>query len=221
MICLPCRWLTLPPPKPQCKTSVTGPQCLEFGHFGDNVGAIYCRQTVCDWATEYCEGSVEKDPSGQWGCLGVCKPRLLTYYANNRCNCSDIQPGGYDISLNGHCIVGSRVYREVYWNVSGGSATRRPYWNSLTELQNTVGQVYGDAFVEVPFNNLDGIADATIKFLQTNCPTLSPVAVWNSTNYPPGTPFPGTSDPAVKLMYPLSCDCSAFDTWWVPLTEST
>lgn len=203
---------------PECKTAVTGPQCLEFGVFGQPNGAFYCRQLACDWAKEYCDGKVEKNTDGidSWGCLGTCKPRALSYYGSNLCSCSVLGKTAVD----GHCVVGARVPPIVYFApVDGGGAVRRQFWNSLDELQAAVAvDSNGDASVEVPFNNEDGIALATEAFLTTNCPTLQPVAVWNSTMFP-GRPFPGVSDEYVSLYYPLSCDCSDSDGWWVPFTS--
>lgn len=200
---------------PQCKTAVTGPQCLEFGHFGDSNGAFYCRQTVCDWVTEYCDGEVKPDVDGLWGCLGTCKPRANTYYSRGpACDCLNREE--FSFPDGDKCVWGAKIYPQVYWQADG---TRRQYWPSIEELQRNVSEATGDAFVEVPFNNDDGVKLASVKFLTTNCPPLAPVAIWNTTDVAPGTPFPGTSDPRVKLFTPLACICSGIDGWWIDLPE--
>jgi hypothetical protein len=182
---------------------------------------MFCYQSVCNWPTQYCQGEVQKDLRGQWGCLGVCKDRVMKYYSDRPCNCTTASMAtDYDTQDgSGNCVVGARVYPEVYYSQDNtGTWNTRQYWNSEAELQDTVAQGYGDGYMRVPFNNTRGIEDASMRFLTTDCPTMQPIAIWNSSVAAPGTPFPGTNNAAVQMLFPLSCACSADDEWWVPRT---
>ncbi len=192
-------------PPPQCRASVKGPVCVEYGTSGaDTQGGLHCSKLLCNWQTEYCDNpDVQKDENGEWACMGSCQPRTNVTDAYDACTCAP--PTGStvipDFQGQDFCFYGTAAVPGM-WQPPAGSGSGST-WKSVAAFR----AMYSPVSLYLNANQTD-YTTALTSFMVSNCPLMRPVSIL--------TPDPKRNNALFARSYYLnSCGCRKGDKSWI------